>query len=191
MSTDSNTLDVLLAQIAAHRSAGDAVSLVCIDGPAGSGKTTLAAQLVRELHAQIVHMDDLYDGWEGVERGVEILVTDVLTPLFRGGPADYRRYDWVLERYAESHQVEPLGCLIVEGCASATKIVDKFDPFIVWVETEPDVRLARGLARDGEEVRDQWLKFMDRESQIYEANNTRERAHVHLDGFGQIVEVRG
>ena len=39
--------------------------LVCVDGPAGSGKTTLADRLVTALGpgAAVVHMDDLYAGW--------------------------------------------------------------------------------------------------------------------------------
>ncbi len=38
--------------------------LVCIDGPAGSGKTTLAEALSEVLDgAPVVHMDDLYEGW--------------------------------------------------------------------------------------------------------------------------------
>ena len=38
--------------------------IIAIDGPAGSGKTTLAQKLVNDLSdAQVIHMDDLYDGW--------------------------------------------------------------------------------------------------------------------------------
>src|SRR4051812_4977918 len=42
-----------------------AVRLVCVDGPAGSGKTTLAAGIEAELSltgaaCTVVHLDDLY-----------------------------------------------------------------------------------------------------------------------------------
>ena len=48
------------------------VRLVAIDGPAGSGKTTLAGALSDELvgrgaKAAVLHLDDLYDGWTGLE----------------------------------------------------------------------------------------------------------------------------
>ncbi len=40
--------------------------LVCVDGPAGSGKTSLADAVARRTAAQVVHMDDLYGGWDGL-----------------------------------------------------------------------------------------------------------------------------
>ncbi len=43
-------------------------SVIAIDGPAGAGKTTLATNLAlalaQDLRVQIIHMDDLYDGWD-------------------------------------------------------------------------------------------------------------------------------
>ncbi len=43
------------------------VTLLAIDGPAGAGKTTLAAQLEKEHAAsgsvRVIHLDDLYSGW--------------------------------------------------------------------------------------------------------------------------------
>ena len=39
--------------------------IIVIDGPAGSGKTTLAKSLSRLLeNCPIIHMDEIYDGWE-------------------------------------------------------------------------------------------------------------------------------
>src|SRR5690606_19498388 len=44
------------------------VRLVCVDGPAGSGKTTLAGRLAEALdHAPVLHLDDLYEGWSGLD----------------------------------------------------------------------------------------------------------------------------
>src|SRR5262245_52752501 len=61
-----------LAALARARQAAAPVGqpfLVVVDGPAGSGKTTLADQLAPRVgdgsggRAQVVHMDDLYEGW--------------------------------------------------------------------------------------------------------------------------------
>ena len=42
--------------------------VIAIDGPAGAGKTTLAHEiflaLSNKMSVQVIHMDDLYDGWE-------------------------------------------------------------------------------------------------------------------------------
>ena len=38
--------------------------IILIDGPAGSGKTTLSHQLSAELNCQVVHLDDHYNGWD-------------------------------------------------------------------------------------------------------------------------------
>lgn len=160
--------------------------IVCIDGPAGSGKTTLASQIAPHLNAQIVHMDDLYNGWTGIEQGAQYLVDAILSPFSQGKEGEYQRFDWELNQYAEVHRVPPARLLVVEGCASATKLVDNFDPFIVWVEAADNTRLARGLERDGEHLREHWLRFMADEKAIYKRNQTAQRAHLRLDGFGNI-----
>ena len=41
--------------------------LVCVDGPAGSGKTTLGAALAERTGAQLIHSDDLMEGWRGLD----------------------------------------------------------------------------------------------------------------------------
>ena len=44
------------------------MTLIAIDGPAGAGKTTLAAKFFDEFSTTktvaLIHMDDLYAGWE-------------------------------------------------------------------------------------------------------------------------------
>ncbi|MGO1280054.1 MAG: AAA family ATPase, partial [Cellulosimicrobium funkei] len=52
--------------VAAGEWTASGTRLVVVDGPAGSGKTTLAAQLEAALPAQVLHMDDLYEGWRGL-----------------------------------------------------------------------------------------------------------------------------
>ncbi|MEV7973155.1 AAA family ATPase [Cellulomonas sp. NPDC089187] len=160
--------------------------LVLIDGPAGSGKTTLAAALATELHAQVVHMDDLYPGWSGLSAGVTRLHDEILLPLADGHPAEYRRYDWHTASLAEPHPVPVADVLIVEGCGSGSRRPARWSTLLIWVETTDDERLARGLARDGADARSHWLRWMAEERALYAAQDTAARADVHLDGHGQL-----
>ncbi len=59
----------------------------------------------------------------------------------------------------------------------------------MWVEAPDDVRLRRGLDRDGEDQRDHWLAWMAAEREHYRRNATRERADVVLDGWGRLVRT--
>ncbi|WP_435735717.1 AAA family ATPase [Cellulosimicrobium sp. PMB13] len=161
--------------------------LVVVDGPAGSGKTTLAAQLGEALPAQVLHMDDLYEGWRGLEPAWGRLDAWVLAPLAAGRPGRYRRFDWGLDAFAEWHDVPPAPFLVVEGCGAARLEADAVAALRVWVEAPDDVRLRRGLDRDGEEARDHWLAWMTAEREHYARNRTRERADVRVDGYGRLV----
>ena len=49
----------------------------------------------------VVHMDDLYDGWDGLPRSTSSSDT-LLAPLAAGAPGRYRRYDWHAAAYAET-----------------------------------------------------------------------------------------
>lgn len=160
--------------------------LVCVDGPAGSGKTTLATQLAVELVCQVVHMDDLYEGWEaGPDGGAARLRSWVLDPLAAGSAGEYRRFDWEAGTYAEAHTVPPAPFLVVEGCGAAARQVDPWAVLRIWVEAGDEERLRRGLARDGAAARPHWLRWMADEAAHYAAEQTRARADVHLDGFGR------
>jgi len=165
------------------------VRLICVDGPAGSGKSTLARRLRTAVRAlaqpplvQVVHMDDLYEGWTGAEKGVATLREDVLVPLAAGRDGSYRRYDWHAERYAERHVVRAEGLLIVEGVSSAARGVEPWPSLRIWVETDEATRLRRGLERDGEALRPLWEEWMRWEQEHFAADETRDRADLVVDG---------
>ena len=156
--------------------------LVVVDGPAGSGKTTLAGRLAAALDAPVVHADDLLAGWADLEGWWHRLDTQVLAPLAAGRPGRYRRYDWHAGAFAEEHEVPVTDHLVVEGCGAARRAADPVAVLRIWVEVPDDVRLARGLARDGEVMRAEWLAWMAAEAAHYAAERTRERADVVVDG---------
>lgn len=160
------------------------VRLVCVDGPAGSGKSTLAGALAAHLGdgCAVVHLDDLYEGWAGLAGVWDRLEAQVLAPLAEGRPARYQRYDWLVGAFAEWVEVPVPAVLVLEGCGSAPRAVDGRAVLRVFVEAPDDVRLARGLARDGEALRDHWLAWMREEAAEFAREDTRARANVVVDG---------
>lgn len=181
-----------VAAIAAQVLDGDPrlgpVRLVCVDGPAGSGKSTLAAALADRLgraedrRCAVVHMDDLYEGWSGLDRVWTRVEEQVLGPLADGAPARYRRYDWHAGRFAAWVDVPVPDVLVLEGCGSAPRVVDGRAVLRLYVEAPAQVRLDRGLRRDGEAERDHWLAWMVEEAAVLEREETRGRADVVVDG---------
>jgi uridine kinase len=154
--------------------------LVCIDGPSGAGKTTLARRVAEALFAPTVHMDDLYPGWDGLRDGVVRADEWVATPLRRGLPARYRRWDWTTDRYAEWVQLPGTDVLVLEGCGSGVRPVGDAASTLVWVEADEAVRHARGLARDAA-YEPFWDRWAAQEKDLYAADGTRSRADLVVD----------
>jgi uridine kinase len=158
--------------------------LVCIDGPAGSGKTTFAGGLAGVLGADVavVHMDDLYAGWT-VTGSVARLTAGVLRPLAQSRPGAYHPYDWAAGRFDHRPvHVPPAPVLIVEGCGSGARVLDPWTTLLTWVEAPAALRRARGLARDGVELEGHWRRWQQTEAAAFAAEDTRARAGLRIDG---------
>lgn len=157
--------------------------VMAIDGPSGSGKTDLALAVAVELRRRgqgvlVVHLDDLYPGWDGLDGGVQRLLDGVLLPFVRGeGELRLARWDWARGRDGEVEQVpvpDPPPLLLIEGVGAGARA--ELVSFLVWVDAPDAVRRTRALARDGAAFAEHWDDWAAAEHVHFGRERTRERA---------------
>jgi hypothetical protein len=171
----ADALDAAAAALAAAVvRVGAANPVVLIDGRSGAGKTSLSRRLVgRWPHrgrVQLVALDSLYPGWDGLEEGVEYARSSILVPHARGLVGVWQRWDWDRNERAEAHAVDPSLPLIVEGSGLLTPSTARLGDVRVWVEAPEAIRKERGIARDGDSYRPHWDRWA-----------AQEDAHVRRD----------
>ena len=131
--------------------------IVAIDGRCGSGKTTLAARLQKNLGCTVFHMDDFFLRPEqrtqerlaqvGGNVDYERFAREVLAPLGAGQGFSYRPYHCKTGTLGEAVVVEPKAINIVEGTYSQHPYFgDAYDLRLVLTVSET-VRTQRILNR--------------------------------------------
>jgi uridine kinase len=175
--------------------------LLAVDGYGASGKSTFAKSVaVACLEANIVQMDDFYlPSSERLPREIvltrigadfdwERLQLQVIMPLCQNKPGCYQRYDWGRDALAEWHEVPVGGIVIVEGCYSMQAELLPLYDFSVWVDCPRQLRLERGIARDGEKVRELWEKYwMPAEDFYISSYHPEQKANLVIDGSGMMM----
>lgn len=152
--------------IAAHTGPGP---VILIDGRSGAGKSTLAGSLVHAWPGdgvpQLLALDSVYPGWDGLAAGAAAVVSGVLTRYRSGLPGVWRRWDWGAGRPAEEHTIEADRPLVIEGCGLLTAEAAGYADVGVWLESPAATRRARALARDGDAYRPHWERWAAQEEQ--------------------------
>jgi uridine kinase len=161
--------------------AGTASRIVAVDGPGGAGKTTFAARLAAELgDAPVVHTDD-FASWEEPVDWWPRLRAEVLEPLAAGRPVRFRPTSWDGRPRARI-ELEWTGVVVLEGVTAARAAFRPFLTYAIWVETPRELRLRRGLERDGEEARPLWERWMAEEDAYAAREHPAERADLVVPG---------
>jgi uridine kinase len=170
------------------------VRLVAVDGPSGAGKTWFALRLAKELDAPVVHTDDLVDGWDDQFTFWDRLEEQVLGPLRRGETASYPRYQWHRHAFdpVPAH-LDPARVVIVEGVSAARRVIRPELSLAVFVVAPAPLRLARALARDGDDslafraYLERWRVAEDRH---FAEDRTAEQADLVVDGAAETGDDR-
>ncbi|HXT88486.1 MAG TPA: phosphoribulokinase [Trebonia sp.] len=157
---------------------GAGTCVIAIDGRSGSGKTVLAAGLGSALSAPVVTLEDLYGGWDGLERGIDLLVAEVLEPLRAGKAARVPKYDWVAREWGTPWVLEPPEVLIVEGVGAGARRAAAYASMLIWIEEPAAVRKKRALDRDGATFIPYWDMWAAQEDAMLASEHTPERADL-------------
>jgi uridine kinase len=143
--------------------------VVAVDGPGGSGKSMLAAELAECLgglvQVTIVHGDDVYRPMASEDRFLlspqegyhnyfdwQRLRDEVLIPLTAGTAAQYQRYDWHTGALAagEAYDVPRSGVVIVEGVYTGRPELQGYYDLTVFVDTPGEICTRRLVERGGD-----------------------------------------
>lgn len=156
-----------------------------VDGPAGSGKSTLVRRLIERTAASLVEIDD-FVSWIDFAGWWPRFDDQVLQPLLRGDDVHYQVRDFENDPYGRSlgrwKTLPWTPFVIFDGVTSTRQAVADVLAYRIWVEAPYETRLKRGLVRDGEQARHLWLAWMQEERAFFLKDATRERADLLVDG---------
>jgi uridine kinase len=170
----------LAEQLLALVDDGKTMPILLIDGRAGSGKSTLADEVQNEFFKlgesapRVIHLDDLYPGWDGLQLGVEYLQRSVLTPLSKREVAHYQLFDWVSGERREWREFGGGTPLIVEGCGAINRNSIESADLSVWLEETEQTRKERWMGREGNDTH--WAQWAAQELDFYARERSAELA---------------
>lgn len=151
--------------------------VVLIDGRAGAGKTTLSRMVAANWpvagRPQLIALDSLYPGWDGLDAGAERALHDILRPHARGLLSTWRRWDWEDEVEAEAYAVTPALGVILEGCGALNAASARVADVRVWIESPTPSRKRRALDRDGDGFRPHWERWAAQEERHLQRDDPR------------------
>jgi hypothetical protein len=156
---------------------GPARPVVLIDGGSGSGKSSIADQLARALPAQLVRLENVYPGWDGLEAASAAVHSDILASEDPG----WRSWDWTLSAPGQSHPIDPSRALIVEGSGSLSRKNRQLATFGIWLRLDEATRRSRALARDGDVYAPHWDRWAAQEARFAQRELPADWADVVVD----------
>ena len=162
--------------------------VITIDGPAGSGKTTLAKDLESELNSvHTIHMDDLYEGWSStLTSQLTLKLLNILESVKNQGEVIYSPFDWGTKKIKPEIRISGPRYLIIEGVGSGQLAIRNSVSLALWIEVPDQMGLARVIERDGPAVAHYMPAFLVAQNIHFEKEGTKKSADYHLSGLGTV-----
>ena len=165
--------------------------IVAVDGRCGSGKTTLAARLEKDLRCAVYHMDDFFPRPEqrteerlsqpGENVDHERFLEEVLLPLQGTRPVTYRPYLCAQQQLGEPVTVAPNRLTVVEGSYSCHPFFRQPYQLSVFMTTDARTQRERILRRNGAEMLERFVStWIPLEEAYFAACRTQECADLVL-----------
>ncbi len=161
------------------------MTLYAIDGPAGAGKTTFAAKLEAELSVngsvRVIHMDDLYNGWDNaLSNPLAEILDRISTAHIAGREFVIKIFNWHTMAFDRQELITPTDYLIIEGVGAAQQIVRETGATTYWLDIEPEIGLQRVLDRDGVHIEAQMRQWQVDQDKHFARDETRENCEFKL-----------
>jgi len=159
--------------------------IIAIDGPAGAGKTTLAHEIYLAISLKksvsVIHMDDLYDGWDNALGADLTKVLLYLTDQHKQNkPAKISRFNWITSSFEDSEEIAPTDLLILEGVGSGNLAIQDELAALIWIDIDPEIGVKRVIDRDGAQVAEEMRKWLGTQEEYFSQHSTREKADFIL-----------
>ena len=161
------------------------VTLLAIDGPAGAGKTTLAAQLEAEYSAhstvRTIHMDHLYNGWnDALGQSLTDNLRAITAAHLSGLQHTIEIFNWHSMKFDREEVIDPTDFLILEGVGAAQKVVREAGAITYWLDIDNETGMQRVLARDGAHIEREMRQWQIQQSIHFAKDQTRENCEFKL-----------
>ena len=170
------------------------ILFIAVDGHGGSGKSTFATWLGKNLSAEVVRQDD-FASWDNPLNWWPLVIEKVFTPIQNGSKTiSYARSKWW-----ENHNPEPVvdqpvtnqpvtNPMILEGVSSSRREFRDYISLSIFVDTPEGLCLQRGIERDmstgktREELTQIWNEYLKEENEYIERDQPKIHADIVIDG---------
>ena len=142
-------------------------------------------------NAITIHLDDLYEGWSGLDaRLFSRIEAWVILPLANSLAARFLIYDWTQAQFTRWAEVLPARYVILEGVGAGDTVTRKWATTKVWLEVSDETGRRRGLARDaasqpdslaGHRMSERWSLWQKSQTTYFAAAGNRAAADFRVE----------
>lgn len=160
--------------------------IIALDGRSGTGKTHLSLELAEWLRSggykgkrfsgadrsdkgcsvDVLHLDELYPGWDGLHTGLETYTQKLLPTLARDGRATWTPWNWYTSRHDAPRALGPADVIIIEGVGAGHPDARPYLAGTLTLTLDTATRKQRALTRDGATYAPHWDTWAAQEEQL-------------------------